>query len=321
MENSKLISIIIPIYKVEKYLDRCVQSVVNQTYKNLEIILVNDGSPDNCPQICDEWASKDNRIKVIHKSNGGVSSARNEGLKNVTGEYVVFIDADDYVSKDFLQNLISVANNEQVDIVISGFTIVDDKGNKKLVSKQEVTELSIDNIDCFMDLVVDGFFDISCNKLYKAKLIKNAFKEGLPLGEDRIFNLDYFKEINNKVIINNSTGYFYISNPTSACHKKRKNIYNILVVSHDELGKFLDFKYRTHQNNKFYGLIANFAVNVITQCLKEDRKDTYKKLCNNELFKESIIKYKPKGIKEKVKLFLLKHKMFGLIRMITKILY
>ena len=92
------ISIIVPIYKVEKFLDNCIDSIVNQTYKNLEIILVDDGSPDNCPFICEKWAKKDNRIKVIHKKNGGVASARNIGLKNVSGKYISFIDPDDFVN-------------------------------------------------------------------------------------------------------------------------------------------------------------------------------------------------------------------------------
>ena len=87
MNRSELISIIVPVYKVEKYLDKCVESIVEQTYKNLEIILVDDGSPDNCPAMCDEWAKKDSRIKVIHKKNGGLSSARNSGLDGCTGDY------------------------------------------------------------------------------------------------------------------------------------------------------------------------------------------------------------------------------------------
>ncbi len=94
-----LISVIIPIYKVEDYLDECVQSVIHQTYKNLEIILVNDGSPDKCPQICDEYAKLDNRIIVIHKKNGGLSDARNAGLQIATGEYIQFLDADDIFGK------------------------------------------------------------------------------------------------------------------------------------------------------------------------------------------------------------------------------
>lgn len=97
----KKISIIVPIYKVEKYLDRCVESIVKQTYKNLEIILVDDGSPDNCPKMCDEWEKKDKRIKVIHKKNGGLSDARNAGIDVMTGEYVTFVDSDDYILPSF----------------------------------------------------------------------------------------------------------------------------------------------------------------------------------------------------------------------------
>lgn len=97
-----LISVIVPIYNVEKYLARCVDSIVNQTYKNLEIILVDDGSPDLCPQMCDDYAEKDSRIKVVHKKNGGLSDARNAGMAVSTGEYISFIDSDDYVSDDFL---------------------------------------------------------------------------------------------------------------------------------------------------------------------------------------------------------------------------
>ena len=96
-----LISIIIPVYNVEQYLHRCVDSVLNQTYKNLEIILVNDGSPDNCPFICDEYAKKDKRIIVVHKENGGLSSARNAGLEIVQGEYISFIDSDDWIHENY----------------------------------------------------------------------------------------------------------------------------------------------------------------------------------------------------------------------------
>ena len=93
-------SVIVPIYKVEEYLHRCIDSIINQTYTNLEIILVDDGSPDNCPMICDEYAKKDSRIRVIHKKNGGLSDARNAGLEIATGEYIGFVDSDDWIHKD-----------------------------------------------------------------------------------------------------------------------------------------------------------------------------------------------------------------------------
>ena len=102
------VSIIVPIYMVEKYLVRCIESIISQTYSNLEIILVDDGSLDDCPQICDEYAKKDNRIKAIHKKNGGLSSARNAGMEVVTGNYILFVDSDDYIKEDMYEILLNL---------------------------------------------------------------------------------------------------------------------------------------------------------------------------------------------------------------------
>ena len=110
-----LISVIIPVYKVEKYLKRCIDSVINQTYKNLEIILVDDGSPDNCPKICDDYSKKDKRIKVIHKKNGGVSAARNKGLKLSNGDYIVFVDSDDWLEYNFVEEMLTNLRKNKVD--------------------------------------------------------------------------------------------------------------------------------------------------------------------------------------------------------------
>ena len=101
-----LVSVIVPIYNVEKYLEKCIESIVNQTYKNLEIILVDDGSQDNCPAMCDEWTQKDSRIKVIHKKNGGLSSARNAGLEVSNGEYISFVDSDDWLDENTFEELL-----------------------------------------------------------------------------------------------------------------------------------------------------------------------------------------------------------------------
>lgn len=115
--GKKLISIVVPVYKVENEIDRCVQSILIQTYKNIEIILVDDGSPDNCPQICDEYAKKDNRVKVIHKENGGLSDARNVGLREAKGEYILYVDSDDFIQKNACEVLISFTDVD-VDVVV-----------------------------------------------------------------------------------------------------------------------------------------------------------------------------------------------------------
>ena len=122
-----LISIIVPIYNVELYLQRCLDSIVNQSYTNLEIILVNDGSQDNCPQICDEYAAKDNRIVVIHKENGGLSDARNAGLEICRGEYISFVDSDDWINNEYIENLIRPTQDETYDFIISDYSVSTNK--------------------------------------------------------------------------------------------------------------------------------------------------------------------------------------------------
>lgn len=122
--DAPLISVIVPVYKVEAYLDRCVQSIVDQTYRNLEIILVDDGSPDNCGAMCDAWAEKDSRIKVIHKENGGGARARNIGLEYASGQYIGFVDSDDFIAPEMYQYLYQLHRKTQCDIAECGYSIV-----------------------------------------------------------------------------------------------------------------------------------------------------------------------------------------------------
>lgn len=124
-----LISVIVPIYKVEKYIDRCVESILAQSFTDFELILVDDGSPDNCPQICDEYAKKDSRIKVVHKQNGGLSDARNAGIDVAKGEWLAFIDSDDYVHEDYLGSLYNAAAENGADLAICDFVRVNDDEN------------------------------------------------------------------------------------------------------------------------------------------------------------------------------------------------
>lgn len=123
-----IISVIVPVYNVEKYLPRCIDSILAQTFTDFELILVDDGSPDNCGAICDEYAAKDKRVRVIHKSNGGVSSARNAGLDAASGEYVTFVDSDDYIAEDRLKQMHSSIFESKADIAVAGFRFVDEIG-------------------------------------------------------------------------------------------------------------------------------------------------------------------------------------------------
>lgn len=164
-----LISIIIPIYKVEPYLRRCLDSIVNQTYTNLEIILVDDGSPDACPQICDEYAAKDKRIVVIHKQNGGLSDARNAGLDICKGEYISFVDSDDWVDEKYIEELIKITIKENADIAI-----VENIRTTQIIPKQSPEHLikTYANHEALIHLFTQEHlaFTVSWGKLYKRDL-------------------------------------------------------------------------------------------------------------------------------------------------------
>lgn len=164
--TSPLVSIIIPVYKVENYLRRCVDSVIKQTYDNIEIILVDDGSPDNCPLMCDEYAQKDKRVKVIHKSNGGLSDARNCGMKAATGEYITFVDSDDYVAYNYIEVLVNHAVKNEADIVCAGIEIVDEFEVTYAYRKSN-TDFIINSVEAVEKLFRDEFpYNYSCGKLY-----------------------------------------------------------------------------------------------------------------------------------------------------------
>ena len=183
---NELVSVIVPVYKSENYLCRCVDSILAQTYTNLEIILVDDGSPDNCGKICDEYATNDSRIKVIHKENGGVSSARNAGLNSFTGEYLTFIDSDDYVEKTYVESLIGNMD-DKTDIVICMHRVVthNQEIKQEFLDCNEITSVIVDENFDFMAKTVN--FGILC-KLFKKDVIRGlSFREDIYHGEDALF--------------------------------------------------------------------------------------------------------------------------------------
>ncbi len=218
-----MISIIVPIYKVEKYLDECVASLAGQMFKDLEIILVDDGSPDHCLQMCDEWAKKDCRIKVVHKKNGGLSSARNAGLKMANGEYIGFVDSDDYVDSTMYEDLMRIACLDGKNVIISSPIYIDTEG---AISSYKVG--GFDYIDgkymsmkeymlLFLDLSMDATV---WNKMFKREFIQTMFREGRN-NEDYLFMYYNVKALYNtdyRMAVTDKPHYYYRYSPQSICH-------------------------------------------------------------------------------------------------------
>lgn len=192
MMPKSLVSVIVPIFMVEEYLDECIQSIVGQTYSNLEIILVDDGSLDGCPQKCDEWARKDHRIRVIHKPNGGLSSARNAGLDIAKGDYIAFVDSDDYVTPDYVEVMYNRLCNDNSVGIVSGmiYRLKDGKithyGKNWLIKEERILSSNKIAISC-----LQGSLNVFVwNKLFKSHLLTNVrFRDGRT-NEDTLFWYD-----------------------------------------------------------------------------------------------------------------------------------
>lgn len=211
---NNLISIIVPIYKVENYLERCIESILNQTYKDIEIILVDDGSPDKCGEICDNYAMRDNRIKVIHKQNGGLSEARNFGIDIANGEYILFIDSDDFIDKNMCEFLINEAKENDSDIVMCNYYIV--KENEYFINKMLVTDnrISLTNLEMMKIFFLKGYREtlITWNKLYRRKLFYTNKNIRFPVGRlnEDIFTTYRLYYVANKIVVINKPLYYYV---------------------------------------------------------------------------------------------------------------
>lgn len=212
---NSLISVIVPIYKVEKYLRKCIESILSQTYTNLEIILVDDGSPDKCGEICDEYEKKDSRIKVIHKKNGGLSDARNAGLDIMAGNYVAFVDSDDWIEPQMYEHLLAKLHYFHADISIGGVSCdLDDNGiiNTEKIVSYDSAPFSEGNVE-----TMHRFFTTSWaawDKLYKADLFRDIRYPVGEINEDEAIVLQLLSKCT-RVCYTNEVFYHYMRRPSS----------------------------------------------------------------------------------------------------------
>ncbi len=248
-----LISIVVPVYKVEEYLERCIKSILYQTYGNIEVILVDDGSPDNCPAICDEWKEKDSRIRVIHKKNGGLSDARNVGLKLAEGTYVAFIDSDDYIHPQFIECLYFIMKREMADVVSCSYKRVNEDSCLTLTSDiccesiqiKQLTEITPANIGIQ-----------AWNKLYKKSLFD---KVQFPVGKIHEdvgiwYEMIYYAK---KIAAISEELYFYCENPTSIMRRvytmKHMDLIDVIYMQY--------IKFKELRENEYASQILKDCIN------------------------------------------------------------
>lgn len=224
--KEELVSIIVPIYNVEPFLEKCVNSLLNQTYTNIEVILVDDGSPDECPDICDKYREEDHRVKVIHKKNGGLSSARNSGLKVCRGDYIMFVDSDDWIEVDLIEKMVKVMRNNPVQLVTCGRCVTDENYQEKIISgKSEI--LSVKEV--IKKSIFNNEIGIAAwGKLYKRIILENIeFPEG-EIHEDVAIIYHIFNKCS-LIYVLDYAGYYYRYNADGISKQQYSKKYDVVL--------------------------------------------------------------------------------------------
>lgn len=301
------VSVIVPVYKVENYLHRCVDSILSQSFTDFELLLIDDGSPDNCGAICDEYAAKDSRVRVFHKPNGGVSSARNLGLDNACGVWVAFVDSDDYVDVDYLSELVAYTKQDNVDFVVTLNTISN-------YTKDSNVVLLHDDLELFSKYTFQNYGQ-PWGKLYSNKVLEKMglrFNPNVHLMEDLMFALLYLYEIRRVALIVSDKYIYETGRPDSLT--KRLNTYESELEAKKELDRIvqqyvsLDKCYLDEMANHQVHLTER-VINIIMKL--PYREDRLKKISQLDL--SIFLKYrKPFGWKERVLFLLLKFRFFFL---------
>lgn len=332
------VSVIVAVYNIRKYLNRCIRSIVSQSYKNLDIILVDDGSTDGSSKICDEWARKDKRISVIHKKNGGLSDARNEGLKKAKGKYICFIDGDDYIEQELIDLTYNSVLDNNADIVIYSNYSVNNKGkirkqlvsNRKLYSGTEIMNILFKK--CIGTLPKNkSDYEIGFSpwgRLYRRKLLVNNgifFKsERTLIYEDLMFLLDLMPVVKRAVILNRPL-YDYCENMDSLTRKADSTRYSRLKKQYFYLKNDSDYNKEIftdpETNLRFKRTVLGYIRNAISRLDNKSYYSSLKEICNDELSREILKNYPIKELPIKQRLFAysLKYKLYFLIIMLVKL--
>ena len=325
-----LISIIVPVYNVEKYLRKCIESIINQTYENLEIILIDDGSTDGSSKICDEFLKKDNRIIVEHTSNKGVSSARNRGIEIAKGNWIAFVDSDDWIEPQFCEDLYKNALlDNNIGLVCSGYKrVYKDKEEIINCTKEKI----IYNARQFLIklLNVQNGYGFCHMKLIKKSCIGNLrFNRDVTVGEDALFNMQITKNIK-KVMILGEPLYNYRFNESSVVRKYDNNYANKYLYAMEETKNYLNTEYKKDKEilKNFYNYVSyHILLIAVNYCFnKKNKKDILqqikllKNICNIKLFKSAInnATYTDLSCTRKITLFTLKYHLYFFTALICR---
>ncbi|AXI10774.1 beta-1,4-galactosyltransferase [Oceanobacillus zhaokaii] len=279
LEKGK-VSVVVPIYKVEKYIHRCIDSVITQTYSNLEIILVDDGSPDNCGEIVDDYQESDTRIKVIHKKNGGLSDARNHGMMQATGEFTMFVDSDDWLEKNMIELMVDNSIESKADVVQSAFyyayedrLLIDDKFYKEA----DLPVLLTNKVLIYELVINEKVKNFAWGKLYRTELIKDIpFKKGV-LFEDVFWAHKVMQRVNTFLLLHQPLYYYYQRSDSIVATYTPRNL--DMIRGQLERHRFIEEFYDEFTDASFKEILKMCLIhyNLLLLNRKVDIKGTHRK--------------------------------------------
>lgn len=320
--NKIKISVIVPIYSVEKYLPKCIESIQNQSLRDIEIILVDDGSLDKSGLIADEYSKLDERINVIHKKNGGLSSARNEGILLAKGEYISFIDSDDWIEKDMLKDMLDLALVNDIDIAISGVIVEYSIEGRQIMNNIKENIIVKDKCEIgktFWKLQEGKLSNYAWNKIYRTSFIKNeglSFIEDSMPAEDILFNLTAFSKAKSIAVLSKAYYHYIRAGQKSILSSFHENLLDTELKRYISYKEFFNhFKmegaeYDRYLNDLIVHAYENVAMNLYrigaTYKYKERVNFIHEKIFTNKELKSCISSYSVENTYDKIFVFLLK---------------
>lgn len=326
MENKELLSIIVPIYNAEAYLEKCVMSLLQQTYGNIEIILVNDGSKDRSGALCDQLSNLDNRVKVIHQNNEGVSVARNKGLKYANGSFVGFVDADDYIDFLMYQKMIECIKRSNADVVYCDLKNVDNNDFEKEVDTiYSITASSLLSVDTIKAKQLIEIAGSVCRGLFRKNIVENyniRFSKELKFSEDRLFNLLYLSNIKKIYYLKEALYYRLVDNATTV-QRYHENHFEAVKKAYESVLQLRQYSWTDNEFknafdrqfiNNVYGSLNNYFYKTSTLSFFEKYKKV-KSICNDETVVAAIKNIENENIRDNY----LRSKSYFLLSIITKL--
>lgn len=333
-----VVSVVVPVYNVEKYIDRCIKSIINQSYSNIEILLIDDGSTDKSSVICDKYAKKDSRIIVVHKDNEGLGLTRNCGIELAKGEYITFVDSDDYIEENTIFDAINVIRKDNSDVVMYGFNRVSSNNEiKEFVPNPRKNRYEYDEVlnELLPDYISEdpsehisrNFTNSSCTCLFKTKLFKKSkvryASERKIISEDTYMMINLFPYIKSVSIINHCY-YNYCENLSSLSHSYRKDRFKALKIFYNCCVEVFDKnKYNEKVYERFNYLFLNYVFANLKTILNNNEIGFASKYCEvNEIIKDDLYRkiinnldMKSEPIKRRIfyKLVILKQVLFCML--------